>query len=191
MFSFIENFLGARPGITAPGRPPNVSWILQHRAELSEPGASTQGDTPLAALYRLYEYFVAGNLTGLRNEVEDFFNQPTWAVGDIPDPQDPDPERYAILAVLPYYLAHAFNRLIQRGLPRGCPAIITSMEEETELRDRSKVLEEEPEWVKNVPRLEKVLVIPCRDGSTPGKDARCARFMALNIISEPPYVVFV
>lgn len=181
---------GAGASSTAPARPPGVPWILEHRAELQGP-ASTRGDTPLAALYRLYEYFVAGYLTGLRSEVEFFFNHPTWAVADIPDPEDPDPERYAILAVLPYYLAHAFNRLIERGLPRGCPAIITSAEEEEELRSRPVVLEKEPQWVTRVPKLEKALVIPCKDGSEPSEDGRCARFMALNIISEEPYVVFV
>lgn len=174
---------------TTPARPPTVSWILNHRSELNRP-APTQGDTPLAALYRLYEYFIAGNHVGLRSEVEVFFNQPSWAVADIPDPQDPDPERYAVLAVLPYYLAHAFNRLIQRGLPRGCPAII-SMEEEVKLRRRAEVLEREPGWVGRVPRLERTLVIPCRDGSTPAEDVRCARFRVLNIVSEQPYVVFV
>lgn len=186
----INRVFGAWSSMTAPAGPPSVSWILQHRSELTG-AASTQGDTPLAALYRLYEYFVAGNHIGLRDEVEAFFNQPTWAVADIPDPQDPDPERYAIMAVLPYYLVHAFNRLIQRGLPRGCPAIITSVEEEEELRSRAEVLEKEPGWVTRVPKLEKALVIPSRDGSTPAEDARCARFMALNIISEQPYVLFV
>ncbi|ROV96000.1 hypothetical protein VMCG_07997 [Cytospora schulzeri] len=164
----INKLFGSGSSMAAPVRPPGVSWILEHRAELQK-AATTQGDTPLAALYRLYEYFVAGYSTGLRSEVEFFFNHPTWAVADIPDPQDPDPERYAILAVLPYYLAHAFNRLIKRGLPRGCPAIITSAAEEDELRSRPVVLEQEPEWVRMVPKLEKGLVIPCKDGSEPKK----------------------
>lgn len=87
----------------------------------------------------MYEYFIAGYSTGLRSEVEFFFNRPAWTVADIPDPADPDPARYAILAVLPYYLAHAFNRLIERGLPRGSPAMIISSEVE-----ESRVLEKEP-----------------------------------------------
>lgn len=36
---------------------------------------------------------------------------------------DPDPERYAVLAVLPFYLVFAFNRLNERGLPRDSPFI--------------------------------------------------------------------
>lgn len=52
-------------------------------------------------------------------------------MADIPDPKDTaDPERYAVVAVLPFYLVMAFNRLIERGLPRNCPGIITSLEME-------------------------------------------------------------
>lgn len=164
--------------------------ILERRGNL-QTAASTTGDTPLASLYRMYEYFVAGYVTGLRSEVESFFNHPTWAIAEIPDPEDPDPQRYAVLAVLPHYLVHAFNRLIERGLPRGSPAIITSIEAENDLKGRPKVLEKEPEWVARVPRLEETLIIPCTDGKDPSKDGRSSHFMDMNIVSEEPYIVFV
>lgn len=172
-------------------RPPSVSWILEHRTELKDQPASTIGRTPLATLYRIYEYFIADYTAGVRTEVEFFFNQPSWAVAEIPDPQDPDPERYVVLAVLPSYLVHAFNRLIERGLPRGSPAIIMGDAAEAELRDKPRVLETEPEWAANVPKLGKVLVIPDAEGHEPAEDARSEKFMAMNIIAEAPYVVFV
>lgn len=171
--------------------PPTVSWILEHRAELQNRNASTRGRTPLASLYRIYEYFVAGNTAGIRNEVEFFFNQPSWALAEIPDPQDPDPERYAVLAVLPCYMAHAFNRLIERGLPRGSPAIIMGDAAEAELKSKPVVLEKEPKWTAHVPRLQKTLVIPERNGNAPAEDARSEKFMAMNIIAVAPYIVFV
>lgn len=186
---------GARSSKTPPPplvRPPSVLWILDHRAELQQhQPASTSGDNPLASLYRMYEYFVAGYITGLRSEVEFFFNRAAWTVADIPDPEDPDPERYAILAVLPYYLTHAFNRLIERGLARGSPAIIISSAVEEELKSLPVVLEKEPAWVAGVPKLDKTLVLPCTDGSVPREDIRSQRFLAMNIVSEDPYIVFV
>ncbi|CAH0493011.1 unnamed protein product [Peronospora farinosa] len=172
-------------------RPPTVSWILQHRAELQNQKPSTRGRTPLASLYRICEYFVVGDTAGIRAEVEFFFNQPSWALNKIPDPEDPDPERYAVLAVLPYYMAQAFKRLIERGLPRDSPAIIMGDAAEAELRSKAVVLEKEPEWVSHVPKLKKTLMIPDCDGNAPAEDARSDKFMDMNIIAEAPYILFV
>ncbi|KAH8175816.1 hypothetical protein LIA77_04234 [Sarocladium implicatum] len=139
----------------------------------------------------MYEYLVVDYITGLRSEVEYFFNQSTWTVSAITDPQDPDPERYAILAVLPHYLVIAFNRLIERGLPRGSPAIITSAEEEERLRNQEVKLESEPEWTTHVPRLPNVLVIPTIEGDKPDDASQNRRFLDLNIIVGEPNVLFV
>lgn len=152
--------------------------------------ASTNGRTPEASLYRMYEYFVSGYIIGLRSEIEFFFNQPSWAVVYIADPKDSDPEQYAILSCLPFYLVKAFNRFIERGLPRGAPALMTVADEE-ELKSRPIVLEE-PAWVTNVPKLVKTLVIPySRSGEELHEDARSAQFLEMNIIAEEPHVLFV
>lgn len=177
--------------------PPTVPWLLEHREQRQSKLALTRGTTPTASLYRMYEYLVTGSTIGLQNEIEHFFNQPTWAVSDIPDPKDhgeADPERYAILAVLPYYLVWAFNRLIERGLPRGCPGIITSVEMEEELRSREIVKEGVSRWVKDVPKLERTLVIPPSRkfyGEMPDEASRSERFLEMNIIVEEPHVLFV
>ncbi|KAF2965018.1 hypothetical protein GQX73_g8557 [Xylaria multiplex] len=174
-----------------PQVPPTVSWLLEHRIARAGQSALTNGRTPTASLYRMYEYLVIGFTIGLRTEIEFFFNQPSWAVSAIPDPQDADPQRYAILSVLPYYLCKAFNRLIERGLPRGSPAIIAGDEVERELRARPIVLEEEPEWVLKVPSLAETLVIPRRQGEDPEEKYISERFRSKNIIVEEPHVLFV
>jgi hypothetical protein len=171
-------------------RPPDPAWFLDHRAERVGKIALTRGATPTASLYRMYEYLVVGYNTGLRTEIEFFFNHPSWAVAAIPDPAEPDPARYAILAALPHYLVRAFNRLIQRGLPRGSPAIIGPKEEE-ELRSRPIILEEEPPWAAKVPALAQTLVIPDPDGNEPGEDCRSFRLLEMNIVAEEPHVLFV
>lgn len=138
----------------------------------------------------MYEYLVSGYTIGLRSEIEFFFNKSSWAVADIPDPKDPDPERYAVLAILPFYMVTAFNRLIERGLPRDSPFIISPAMED-ELKSRPIVLEKEPEWVAGVKKLEKTLVIPDSDGNVPNEESRSARFHEMNILAEEPHVLFV
>ncbi|KAK3941337.1 hypothetical protein QBC46DRAFT_382951 [Diplogelasinospora grovesii] len=170
---------------------PTVAWLLAHRDERLGKPAQCKGATPTASLYRMYEYLVVGYITGLRSEIEYFYNQATWAVSTIPDPMDPDPERYAILAVLPYYLVTAFNRLIERGLPRGSPAIIAGAAAEEELRGRDVVLEEEPSWVAKVPALPQTLIIPDKLNKEPEEETRSKRFLEMNIIAEEPHVLFV
>lgn len=171
--------------------PPTVEWLQQHRRARAGQRAVTQGATPLASLYRMYEYLVVGHIAGLRSEVEYFFNQASWIVADIPDPTDPDPARYAILAVLPQYLVVAFNRLIERGLPRGSPAIIMSSEAEDELQSRDVVLEKEPSWALKVPRLTDTLVITGNSILEPDEECRSARFLEMNILVAEPHVLFV
>ncbi|KAK4103758.1 hypothetical protein N658DRAFT_505400 [Parathielavia hyrcaniae] len=153
--------------------------------------ARGKSTTPLASLYRMYEYLVLSDTIGLRNEIEHFFNQPSWAVSAIPDPADPDPERYAILAGLPSYLVIAFNRLIELGLPRGSPGIIAGDAAEEELRNRPVVLEEEPGWVTRVPALSQPLVIPDHCNKEPEEGVRSKRFLEMNVIVGEPHVLFV
>ncbi|KAI1174932.1 hypothetical protein F4777DRAFT_579522 [Nemania sp. FL0916] len=174
-----------------PQIPPTVSWLLEHRTARSKQIALYPGRTPTGSLYRMYEYLVVGFTIGLRSEIEFFFNQPSWAVSAIPDPKDPDPQRYAILSILPYYLCKAFNRLIERGLPRGSPGIIAGDEVERELRSRPVVLEKEPEWASKVSPLAERLVIPRVGGEEPEEGYISERFMSKNIVIEEPHVLFV
>lgn len=118
----------------------------------------SEGDTPLAALYRIYEHIMLDQHIEIRNEIEAFWYHADWAVRDIPDPHDPDPERYAVLSCIPALLCLAFNKRIGLGLPRDAPPIFTrSMLEEWQAQERK--YEEEPQWVEGVPRLPETLAI--------------------------------
>ncbi|PPQ88422.1 hypothetical protein CVT25_011224 [Psilocybe cyanescens] len=77
-------------------------------------------DTPLRSLYRLYETVVADNEDEMMQESQYWFHcQTDWLLADIPDPQDPDPLRYAILASLTDALVLSFNHKIKYGMRRG------------------------------------------------------------------------
>jgi hypothetical protein len=138
----------------------------------------------------MYEDIVLDDNIALRNEIEYFFNHADWSVTAIPDPRDVDPRRYAILAVLPEFLVIAFNRLIEKGLPRGSPAILTDDILE-ELQAKPKLLETVPPWTLDVPRLEETLIIPNEDNETPSEDWRSAQFLAKNIYCVQPHILFV
>jgi hypothetical protein len=130
--------------------------VVKKRFPLTQPityrGSPTAPDTPTASLLRLFEFFVVEWTTQIRNELEYFNRQHTWAVADIPDPADPDPVRYAILAVLTKLMCTAFNGRIEMGLPRDTPAIIMDWDE---LAARPKVLEHPPSWALAVGRVRK------------------------------------
>lgn len=125
--------------------------------------------------------------TGLRTEIEPFFNHPDWLVAAIPDPADEDPRIYAILAVLPQFFVTAFNRLISKGLPRGIPTIIIDEEE----RSRPIILETHLHWLSHVPRLETKLKIPDSDGGVPESQYLSLGFVEMNIEVAQPHVMFV
>lgn len=184
--------------------PPEVAWLLEHRLERQGKTALTRGPpdslaslasfdsfNSLASLYRMYEYLVIGYNIGLRTEIEFFFNHPSWSVKDIVDPKDPDPTRYAIVAVLPHYLIMAFNRLIEMGLPRGSPAILTP-EIEASLKAQPIKLEEVPSWTAKVQPLDNVFTIPCDPRvSEEDRANRSEHFYKMNIVVDEPHVLFI
>ena len=75
---------------------------------------SRRPDTPSASFYRLYEFFVISWNVQFRNELEYFCSaHPDWAVADLPDPADPDPRRYVILACKnPYPVVRVTRRYV-------------------------------------------------------------------------------
>ena len=122
-------------------------------------------DTPLYALYRLYDYFVVDHVTGYRNQLEYFWKQRTWAVSKVPDPRDDDAARYAFLSCVPALIVRAFSARIKLGLAGDTPAII-SPEQAKELRSRpesSKMYESVLTWTKTVPPLLEPLFIRSHD----------------------------
>ena len=129
---------------------------LRKRRYIRLPGGE---DTPLFALYRLYEAIVLGQTIIMRNEIEQFFRRHEWVLHDIPDPQDSNPERYAVLACIPHLLIAAFNRNIKLGLARDAPAIMTQ-DYIDEMMKQPRKYEDVPDWVYSVPRLKLPLLLP-------------------------------
>ncbi|KAF2231780.1 hypothetical protein EV356DRAFT_489518 [Viridothelium virens] len=150
-----------------------------------------EGYTPLATLYRIYEYVVLDDVIAYRNEIEDFWDEgPKWPVAGIPDPQDPDPARYAILAVMTLFIHDAFNERIDVGIPRDAPPWVGPAWRWRELKARPRVFEELPPWVHKVPKLKKKLVIPDREGRAPNSSQMDDWFLDKNIIAYTPHCRF-
>ncbi|THV01285.1 hypothetical protein K435DRAFT_963622 [Dendrothele bispora CBS 962.96] len=154
-------------------------------------GTSTYLDNPIASFYRIYEFFVLHRNIDFRNELEYFCtSHPDWSISSLPDPADPDPVRYAILAVLTRLMCDSFNRRVEMGLPRDAPAIIEDFEE---LQARPKVYEEPPEWTRRVKPLSERFFIPDAEGNRLDEDDRdvSEEFKAMNIIVQMPHIHFV
>lgn len=117
-------------------------------------------DTPLCSLYRLYELVVGRGriyLIHLVQEVMYFFyrNGPRWSIRNIPDPKDPNPIRYAILAALVETMAEAFNWRIHLGLLRdGQHVGIRPLP--SEVLDQRELV---PDWAAQLPAIDKSFVL--------------------------------
>lgn len=165
--------------------------ILQRRVD-------RDSDSPLAALYRLYEHIMLDQNIQMRNELEAFWFQQGWNVTDIPDPKDTDPERYAVLAVIPALLILAFNKRIELGLPRHAPAIFT-LDQLDEWRAQVREYEKEPAWTESVPSCKEILRIPHWDNDAREfvtidgfEDNRASKeFKKKNILIWQPHIHFI
>jgi len=155
-------------------------------------------NSPLTALYRIYEHIMLDQHIEIRNELEAFWFQSDWKVCDIPDPKDPDPERYAVLSCIPLLLCLAFNKRIELGLPRNAPPIFTH-DQLDEWRAKERQYETAPPWIEAVPSLEQTLTIPHWDNSKRDfvaldslEDERASKqFAAKNILIWQPHIHFI
>ncbi|KAJ5677800.1 uncharacterized protein N7477_003433 [Penicillium maclennaniae] len=111
-------------------------------------------DTPLRALYRIYEAMVAREPYAIGPQVEYFFyqNERSWKVSQIPDPCDCDPVRYAILACVAEELARAFNWRMSVGMRRDKRKHIYRKTFEDLLPPF--VAETAPRWTRAVPAFD-------------------------------------
>lgn len=183
--------------------PPSPHSILSDREEYwtrlasrrwGAPRGVTE-DTSLYALYRFYELVVLDEVRPYRNALEAFWRQKDWAVQDIPDPHDEDPERYAFLAGCTYLIARSFNERVKLGLRRDMPALLTPDEAEMlknvpdHLRDYEKV----PSWAEKAAPLAETLSVPTHDGVvlTGKSDERAdPDFLSKNILLWTPHISF-
>jgi hypothetical protein len=126
-------------------------------------------DTPLRCLYRLYEAVCAICRNELMEESQYYFGeQPKWKLKDIPNPEDPDPRRQAILASLVETLVQSFNYKIFMGLRRGItrrkPWLIERFQ-----REENPPYEQAPEWTSLVGPLPETLKMDPELLQTPWK----------------------
>lgn len=152
-------------------------------------------DSPLFALYRLYEFIVLDRPLDYRNALESFWRRDGWDVQGIPDPHDDNLERYAFLAGCTYLLARSFNQRVKLGLRRDNPSLITPEEAEKarNVPDHFRQWEKVPKWAENVAPLRDTLMLPTHDGVTiKDKDDPRADpdFMAKNILLWTPHIFF-
>ena len=192
-----------RPGDYPVFPPPAPRDILRdpdaYRARMSRRKyGAPQGvyeDSPLFALYRLYEFVILDEVISYRNTLEAFWRQRNWAVHDIPDPEDSDPERYAFLASCTYLLARSFNQRVKLGLSRDRPSLLTpeEAEEARNVPDNLRQYEKVPDWAEKVPALTEMLLIPTDKGELlDGKDDSRADldFLSKNILLWTPHIQF-
>ncbi|KKZ62285.1 hypothetical protein EMCG_00454 [[Emmonsia] crescens] len=100
----------------------NQVLMFQHRHNLVNLTAITlwrARDTSLRSLYRLLECMLSTEYSPIGQETEYFWYQRSWSLDRIPDPADPDPVRYAILASLAEELVIAFNWRLSLGMRRN------------------------------------------------------------------------
>lgn len=108
------------------------------------------------------------------SETQYFWRRPEahWALEGIPDPRDPDPVRYAVLASLMEAMVDAFNWRLELGLRRGGKRWVERDDDGTPAPFVPEVM---PAWAGRVPALEDGLVI--------AEGGRGPRFAARNIIA--------
>lgn len=109
-------------------------------------------DTPIRSLYRLCVSACAQEHDEIMLESAYFWRHSNWPLRDIPDPQDPDPVQYAILASLVEEMVDAFNFRIGLGLRRGVE--IYESDYQALAREENKPYEVCPEWALQVPALD-------------------------------------
>ncbi|KAM3418050.1 hypothetical protein BST61_g6256 [Cercospora zeina] len=161
--------------------PPGPSVLLSNPRELYyvQRPKDRKSDTPLRTIYRIYWALVMDDTIVMRNEIEYFWTrkEDAWVLCNIPRPPDQDLEQFAIVSAIPFFLAAAFNRLIELGLPRdSAKSILTSQELEA-LAKRPKVLERVPQWAEEAPALENPLYLPSAGLGTPQTIGEADPFM--------------
>ncbi|KAG9103559.1 hypothetical protein FRC06_009929 [Ceratobasidium sp. 370] len=112
----------------------------------------TVRDTSIRSLYRLCVSTCAQEHGEIMLESAYFWRHGDWPIRDIPDPQDPDPVRYALLASLVEELVDAFNFKIELGLRRGVE--LHEIDYRALAQEANKPLESCPAWALRVPALE-------------------------------------
>lgn len=178
--SILARFRKTGPTSIAP--PPSVLLSAPKDTYFLPRPRSKKDDTPLRAVYRIYWAIVMNQTIFMRDGIEYFWSQKgdEWMVKNFDKPNDPNPERLAIVAAILHILAAACNRLIELGLPRQAATSILTSEELEELSQKPKIMEEVPQWAVDLPPLDTPLVLPTEGHGAPdsAQDEGADAFMA-------------
>jgi hypothetical protein len=148
-------------------------------------------DTPLRSIYRLYEIFMTQEFVLLRLECEYMWHHQgrKWFLCSIPDPCDPDPVRYAMLASIVEELVRAFNWRLQHGQRRNRKNVRRTMENPWPKYDPEVV----PSWTALVPPIQEkdLRELPSdmvRNGQLYLGDGACENFIRRNFDAPTRYL---
>ncbi|KAJ9192239.1 hypothetical protein DTO166G4_7286 [Paecilomyces variotii] len=150
-------------------------------------------DTPIRAVYRIYEIMAARHHIAMWQEVEYFFKQAgkSWALGQIPDPHDDDPVRYAIIACIIEELVEAVNWRLSIGMRRNGKGIYR---ESIDDPLPPFVPEKGPFWTEHVPAIDLMSIadLPAEMLDSSGRlvlepDGESSIFAKRNIVTNTGY----
>lgn len=110
-------------------------------------------DTPLRSVYRLHDALCADAQNYVMLEADYFWRRADWRIKDIPDPKDPNPLRYAMLAAIVESMAECYNYKISLGLRRGA-GVLSRAQDRANIMDPNKPFEDPPSWASDVPAVE-------------------------------------
>ncbi|KAJ7431469.1 hypothetical protein B0H11DRAFT_851731 [Mycena galericulata] len=139
-------------------------------------------DTPMRALYRLYDAIGTQDETEIKHEATYIWSRHTWRLSEWPDPRDTEPDRYIVLAAIMEELVRAFNWRLSMGFIREAPR----ERRRTRAERRARIpqpLESTPDWTSMVPPARQRIVLL----------NQCARDKVdeeANAISDPPVTAF-
>lgn len=148
-------------------------------------------DTPLRAVYRLYEILMTREFDLLRLECEYMWHQASqkWSLRSIPDPRDPNPVRYAMLASIVEELVRAFNWRLQHGQRRNRKNVDRTMEDPWPKYDP----EVTPSWTASAPPIQEkdLHTLPSsmvQNGQLILRDGACENFIRRNFDAPTGYL---
>ncbi|KAJ7908961.1 hypothetical protein B0H13DRAFT_1715085 [Mycena leptocephala] len=113
-------------------------------------------DTPMRAMYRLYDAICFQDNIEVKHEVTYICYQHTWLLNEWPDPCETDPDRYTILAAIVEELVRAINWRLETGFCREvAEERRQARQARVERRRRApQPAEYAPTWVAAVPRQQ-------------------------------------
>lgn len=139
-----------------------TAYVIARQTQKRNLVTYNASEGPLEALYKLYELLMLDRLQEIQMAAKNIFYNYSWTIAEIQNPvDDPDRERYTVLACMLHLLVKTFNENIAAGVSRDTPAHPLPGEKMALRQGTTKVkFESVPKWAQNVPPLDNMLFIP-------------------------------